>query len=311
MTVLEPEIHLEKSVNQSLVPAGAKVTYTFLATNVGTSPVPADDVLDSTTLRDASQPANPACRQPALVAKEGGNQDDLLDRTPAETWRYTCQATITKPTVDLAAVGALGGSTVNARIPVSDFATAQVTPFHPGIEVEKSASPTHLDGPGKVTYTYHVRNTGDVPLAGVKDAITDDTCSPITYVSGDKDGDNLLDTPNSIFEDALDETWVFRCTTTVDKDTTNTVIVSGTPTDPSGKPLCEAPAATCDTSDTSSATVTLAPPAAPGPNAADTGQNLADTGLPRGFLALLATGLLMILTGATFLICGRSRSKTP
>ena len=236
VTVLEPDIHLEKSVSESLVPAGAKVTYTFLATNTGTSPVAEDDVLDSTTLRDVSQPANPACRKPVLAAKEGGNQDDFLDRTPAETWRYTCTATITKPTVDLAAVAALGGSTVNANIPVSDFATAQVTPFHPGIEVDKSASPTHLNGPGKVTYTYHVRNTGDVPLAGVKDAITDDTCSPVTYVSGDKDGDNLLDTPNSIFEDALDETWVFTCTTTVDQDTTNTVIVSGTPTDPPVNP---------------------------------------------------------------------------
>ncbi len=231
---------------------------------------------------------------------------------PAETWRYTCKATITKPTVDLAVVGALGGSTVNAKIPVSHFATAQVTPFHPGIEVEKSASPTHLNGPGKVTYTYHVRNTGDVPLAGVKEGITDDTCSPVTYVSGDKDGDNLLDTPTSIFEDALDETWVFTCTTTVDHDTTNTVTVSGTPTDPTGQPLCGAPASgqrasTCDTQDTSSATVTLGPPAV-GPT--DLGPSLADTGAPRGSLGLLALSVLLITSGAAVLGVRRVRSRT-
>jgi hypothetical protein len=286
------------------------VTYTFLATNVGTSPVAADDVLNSTTLRDFSKPLNPVCRKPQLVAKEGGNQDNFLDRVPAETWRYTCKATITNPTVDLAVVGALGGSTVNAKIPVSHFATAQVTPFHPGIEVEKSASPTHLNGPGKVTYTYHVHNTGDVPLAGVKEGITDDTCSPVAYVSGDKDGDNLLDTPHSIFEDALDETWVFTCTTTVDHDTTNTVTVPGTPTDPDGNPLCDAPASgtaasgrasTCDTKGTSTATVTLGPAAI--------GPSLADTGAPRGSLGLLALSLLLITSGAAVLGVRQVRSR--
>ena len=65
---------------------------------------------------------------------------------------------------------------------------------------------------------------------------------------------------------------------------------SGTPTDPNGKPLCGAPASgqrasTCDTQDTSSATVTL------GPNAL--GPSLADTGAPRGALGLLALGLLL------------------
>ena len=91
----------------------------------------------------------------------------------------------------------------------------------------KSANPTELVGGGEVTYTYEVRNTGDVPLAGVADSITDDTCSPVTYVRGDHDDDGLLDTPNSIFEDRLDETWVFTCTTDVDEDTTNTVVVAG------------------------------------------------------------------------------------
>ena len=64
-----------------------------------------------------------------------------------------------------------------------------------------------------------------MPLADVAERITDDTCSPVRYVSGDQDDDGLLDTPNSIFEDAADETWIFTCTHDVDRDTTNTVVV--------------------------------------------------------------------------------------
>ena len=41
-------------------------------------------------------------------------------------------------------------------------------------------------------YTYTVRNPGDVPLSGVAERITDDTCSPVAYVSGDEDLDTGL-----------------------------------------------------------------------------------------------------------------------
>ncbi|HEY5114797.1 MAG TPA: hypothetical protein VIJ00_04680, partial [Nakamurella sp.] len=123
-----------------------------------------------------------------------------------------------------------------------------------------------FDG-GSVTYTYQVRNTGDVPLSGVADRITDDTCSPVTYVSGDDDADGLLDTPNSIFEDAADETWIFTCTADVTQTTTNTVVVTGTPTDGGGEPLCgptDTPraqvAGPCDTTGQATATVTVAQP---------------------------------------------------
>ena len=114
-----------------------------------------------------------------------------------------------------------------------------------------------------MTYTYQVRNTGDVPLAGVASRLPDDTCANIAYVSGDDDGDGLLDTPNSIFEDAADETWTFTCTTNVTTTTTNTVTVVGTPTDPGSQPLCGPQSnvpAPCDVTDNASATVTVTAP---------------------------------------------------
>ena len=87
-----------------------------------------------------------------------------------------------------------------------------------------------------MTYTYRVRNTGDVPLANVEERITDDTCSPVTYVSGDTDGDGLLDTPDSIFEDAPTRPGFHMHDAR--QTTTNTVVVEGSPVDPEGNPLC-------------------------------------------------------------------------
>ena len=79
-----------------------------------------------------------------------------------------------------------GGTQFQPTPPVDvfDFDAAFVGIFRPSIDVSKAAVPTELPvGGGPVTYTYEVRNTGDVPLAGVAARIVDDTCSPVTYVS--------------------------------------------------------------------------------------------------------------------------------
>jgi hypothetical protein len=257
--VFDPAIELEKTVSDSLVLAGTEVTYDFEVTNAGVSPVPADDVLADIVLADGSDPPVPSCTSPTFVGGDT-NGDQLLQRVPAEVWLYRCNAIINEATTNLAEVRGTGGTqlTPPAPVSVSDPAAAFVQAFHPAIEVAKTATPTEILKGGQVVYAYEVRNTGDVPLADVAARITDDTCSPVTYVSGDEDGDNLLDTPNSIFEDSLDETWTFACTATVNETTTNTVTVTGTPTDPGGEPLC--PTEPCDATDTDNATVTALDP---------------------------------------------------
>jgi hypothetical protein len=269
--VFEPAINLTKTVSDSLVPVGTRVTYQFVATNVGTSPIPADDVLADNVLVDLASPPIPSCRRPTFVGGDT-NGNNLLDREPREAWRYRCTAVITEATTNGAVVRGTGGLQFDPSLPLNvfDVDAAFVQPFSPGIEVVKSASPTELVGRGEVTYTYQVRNTGDVPLAGVAESISDDTCSPVTFVRGDRDGDGLLDTPNSIFEDALDETWIFTCTTTIDETTTNTVVVTGNATGTDGTSLCDegGPAGEsalqqadpCVVSDQDDATVTVTEP---------------------------------------------------
>lgn len=85
------------------------------------------------------------------------------------------------------------------------------------IHVLKTASPMALtDGPGWVTYTYRVTNPGTVPISNV--TVTDDKVSPLTYVSGDVNHNNLLD-PG--------EVWIFTGKAKLTSTTTNTATAGG------------------------------------------------------------------------------------
>lgn len=86
----------------------------------------------------------------------------------------------------------------------------------PGIEVEKTVSPTLIYAGDGVVYTYAVTNTGDASLSPIDRK--DDKCAPLTFVGGDGDSDNVLD-PG--------ETWMYSCAMAPTADITNTVIFTG------------------------------------------------------------------------------------
>lgn len=221
--VFGTDIRLDKSVSDELVLRGSTVTYTFAVSNAGTDPV--NDVLDQIALADVSTPANPSCTSPTYVSGDADDNDILaID----EVWNYTCAGVINALTIDIAGVqgtDVLGGL-------VTDFDGAVVAPFDAGISVTKTASVAEVpQGGGPVTYTYEVRNTGNVPLRDVMSRVTDDKCADMQYISGD-DGNALLTGEGDIFETGGAEVWVFECTTTVTVDTVNTVTAVGTPLDP-------------------------------------------------------------------------------
>jgi uncharacterized repeat protein (TIGR01451 family) len=88
----------------------------------------------------------------------------------------------------------------------------------PLIGIVKVPTPLALPtGAGSVTYNYTVWNVGgQQALDDV--TVTDDACSPVTYVSGDTNGNGKLD-PG--------EHWKYTCTTTLATTTTNTAIATG------------------------------------------------------------------------------------
>lgn len=92
-----------------------------------------------------------------------------------------------------------------------------VAPVPPLIDVVKVPSPLALpDGAGDVEYTYTLTNIGTVPVTDI--TMVDDSCDSVVLNSGDTDSDEQL---------ALDETWVYSCSTTLSETHTNTVVTTG------------------------------------------------------------------------------------
>jgi len=93
----------------------------------------------------------------------------------------------------------------------------QSTPTPPLINIIKTPAPLALtSGQGSVTYTYKVTNPGNIQLSDV--SVTDDKVSPVNYVSGDVNADNMLQTS---------ETWIYSSKMNLNTTTTNTATAKG------------------------------------------------------------------------------------
>ncbi len=135
----------------------------------------------------------------------------------------------------------------------------------PAIYVSKTASPNTLThGAGWVTYTYVVTNAGVIPLSSV--SVVDDKLGTLTFVSGDTNGNHLLDTG---------EAWLYTGRAHLTTTTTNTATASGIGN---------------ETTVTSTATVRV--PVTGGPIGPGT---IPKTATP--WYNLLALGVLLVLVG--------------
>ena len=204
-------IEVAKSASNAVVGQGTQVTFTYEVGNPG--PVPLREV---TVVDDKCSPVR-------YVSGDTGGDGVLY---PDETWRYECTQAMSSSEVNVVTAT---GTTPGKTVPKSNNSThvEVITPKDAGIRVSKSASATSVAKGTPVTYTYRVTAT-HVPLAEVKERITDDTCAPVTYVSGDDDGNGLL--TSSTYGEHPTEEWIFTCTTTVERTTTNTVTAVGVPT---------------------------------------------------------------------------------
>jgi uncharacterized repeat protein (TIGR01451 family) len=187
------------------VPPGGDVLITYSVTNPGAVPILSVAVADS------------EYGTPVYVSgdTDGDNQLD-----PGETWIYTL-TTIAPATGVHGATGTVNGvgaNTIGATgatkpgIGVTDADDHYFTSSVPGIHLETTVQTLFdadvANGPlvapaSNVLLTYTVTNTGPVGLSNV--SVADNENGAPSYVSGDTDGDSILDT---------DEVWIYTHTVT-------------------------------------------------------------------------------------------------
>ena len=201
--IYPPLINVVKTAYPLSLPSGGgSVTYTYRVTNPGNVALSnislTDDKLASTT-----------------YVSGDSNNDGLMQTT--ETWNYTATTTVTTTTTNVAtasgtANGMTSTDTANATVIVSPTII-----YPPLINVVKTATPMFLSASGgDVTYTYRVTNPGVVTLNNV--SVSDDMVSPVNYISGDINADNLLQ-PG--------EMWIYRSYDNITGSTTNTATAIG------------------------------------------------------------------------------------
>jgi uncharacterized repeat protein (TIGR01451 family) len=196
-----PAIHIVKFVNGDdadtppgpPVPVGSTLTFTYVVTNTGNSPlanvVVSDDKLGPIT---------------SFTGDTNGN--GLLDLT--ETWTYTATATaLAGQQTNIGTVtghDTITGATVTDNNPANYFGgipEIHIVKFVNGDDADSPTGP-HVPVGSTLTFTYVVTNTtGEVPLANV--VVTDDKLGPITSFTGDTNNDGLLDPT---------ETWTYTKT---------------------------------------------------------------------------------------------------
>ena len=186
LTDVTPTVAVTKSASPTVIRSGQTSTYTYHVTTTSSEAV-------SVVVTDDK------CSPVTFV---GGDSDNDGKLDAGETWSYTCTATLTETTVNTVTAVATDddGNSAQAQ------AQARVEVITPSIVIDKSADPESGQPGTPITYTYVVTTPGE-PLTDV--TVTDDQCSPVTYVGGD-DGDGVLESG---------ERWTYTCSKNADAST--------------------------------------------------------------------------------------------
>jgi len=203
--IIAPLINVVKTPSPLSLPYGSGVvTYTYTVTNPGVVPLTSVSVTDN--------------KVNTVNYISGDTNLDLILQ-PSETWVFRGSTTLYTTTTNRATATGSGNGLLATDIA---YATVVVTPveqppiYPPLVNIVKSAAPLALlYGEGPVTYTYRVTNPGLVTLSNI--IVTDDKINEVTYVSGDLNGDNLMQT---------NETWIYTATDVLTETTVNTATVT-------------------------------------------------------------------------------------
>ena len=269
--------YLPDPANFSITTDGGDGSRTFPQVTPGWYVVEETDLPSGWALTDASCTGQVALDQVALdqVSQPAGDADGSLQFLVREGEHVTCTFENTKDNAS---------PTPPPSIQI------------PRINVEKSASASTVVAGTAVTYTYKVTNTSiDALLTNIK--VSDDKCSPATYVSGDNDSDTFLQ---------IGETWTYTCTTTLTATTTNTVTATGAWR---GQTVTDDAQATVTVTPGAVAGATATPRVTPPPTATAGNQDNGNPGSTLG-VALASLALFGLVLGALAPKPARARRRS-
>ncbi|MFZ3054707.1 MAG: ice-binding family protein [Minisyncoccales bacterium] len=190
----------------ALAKGPGSVTYNYTIWNVGGL-----QALTNVTLIDDK------CTSISILSGDV-NSNNKLD--PEERWKYSCTSNLSSTTTNTAIATGYSDDEYHQAAIATAIATVVVSSPLPSPLINIVKIPSRLTafpyGGGDVTYTYTVTNPGVIAIHDI--FVTDDKCAPVSYISGDNNGDKLLDTS---------EVWVYTCKTKVSTSTTNIATVEG------------------------------------------------------------------------------------
>ena len=143
----------KETTTTSITAAGQEVDFTFTVENIESIP------MTGVTLTD------PHCDTSPVLVSGDDNHDNILQNT--ETWEYSCTYTVSQSDIDAGNKLSTSATADAAETgPVTGTLDVPVTQDRK-IEIEKTASSSTYDTLDQViTYTYKVKNTGNVTLSG-------------------------------------------------------------------------------------------------------------------------------------------------
>jgi uncharacterized repeat protein (TIGR01451 family) len=290
VTDVLPTITVSKTAAPTTVPEpGGRVTFTVVMENTSVEAVTVHSLIDS-VYGDVSSGAN--TKIAASTCAVGGSIPAGDDYTCTFTVDIVGKAGFTETNRIEATVHDNDGNDATATDTATVTVTAAAPPvIDPRIAIDKSADPKSATPGDRVVYTYLVTNPGDAVLTKV--VVTDDKCAPVTFVSGDADGDGALD---------VGETWRYTCAVTVGSDITSlTNIGTVTAEDPNG--------GTVSANDSETITIVLGA-VIERPRAAVAQTDLPDlprTGQDVGALSL--AGAALVALGSVLVVCAPRRRR--
>ncbi len=177
-------LSVSKTVDHASISAPGPLVYTITVTNTGTVGLSGVDVAD-------------VFAGGATYVSGDTDNDNVLDLT--ETWTYTADYLATQADIDRGTdlVNIVSVTSTEVTTPVTAQAVTTIARTA-ALSVSKTVDHASISAPGPLVYTITVTNTGTVGLSGV--AVADAFAGGAAYVSGDTDGDNVLD---------LTEAWIY------------------------------------------------------------------------------------------------------